>query len=53
MTSQERMMKHRTRNNFATPEIVDRATFQAELDVLRLREKAHTEEGDAIAAARR
>ena len=35
------------------PEAVDRATFQAELDRLRVREKAHTREGDAIAAARR
>jgi predicted dithiol-disulfide oxidoreductase (DUF899 family) len=35
------------------PEVVDRSTFQAELDALRLREKAHTREGDAIAAARR
>lgn len=35
------------------PKIVDRATFQGELDALRLREKAHTHEGDAIAAARR
>jgi predicted dithiol-disulfide oxidoreductase (DUF899 family) len=34
-------------------EAVDRATFQAELDRLRLREKAHTRESDAIAAARR
>jgi predicted dithiol-disulfide oxidoreductase (DUF899 family) len=33
--------------------VVDRATWQAELDALRLREKAHTREGDAIAAARR
>ena len=32
---------------------VDRATFQAEVDRLRVREKAHTREGDAIAAARR
>lgn len=32
---------------------VDRATFQAELDTLRVREKAHTHEGNAIAAARR
>ena len=39
--------------NPAAPKVVDRATFQAELDVLRLREKAHTREGDAIAAARR
>jgi predicted dithiol-disulfide oxidoreductase (DUF899 family) len=35
------------------PRAVDRATFQAELDKLRMREKAHTREGDAIAAARR
>ena len=35
------------------PKIVDRSTFEAELDVLRVREKAHTHEGDAIAAARR
>ena len=37
----------------ALPPVVDRATFQAELDRLRVREKAHTREGDAIAAARR
>jgi predicted dithiol-disulfide oxidoreductase (DUF899 family) len=35
------------------PEVADRATFQAELGRLRAREKAHTREGDAIAAARR
>jgi hypothetical protein len=35
------------------PPAVDRATFQAELDRLRVREKAPTREGDAIAAARR
>src|SRR6478609_7832543 len=35
------------------PAAVDRAAFQAELDALRVREKAHTREGDAIAAARR
>ena len=35
------------------PEVVDRATWQAEVDALRVREKAHTREGDAIAAARR
>jgi predicted dithiol-disulfide oxidoreductase (DUF899 family) len=33
--------------------IVDRSTFHAELDALRVREKAQTREGDAIAAARR
>jgi predicted dithiol-disulfide oxidoreductase (DUF899 family) len=32
---------------------VERATFEAQLEQLRLREKAHTREGDAIAAARR
>jgi predicted dithiol-disulfide oxidoreductase (DUF899 family) len=35
------------------PATVDRATFQTGLDALRAREKAHTREGDAIAAARR
>ena len=35
------------------PAAVDRAAFLAELDRLRAREKAHTREGDAIAAARR
>src|SRR6202167_617710 len=35
------------------PRIVDRVTFQAELDALRVREKEHTREADAIAAARR
>jgi predicted dithiol-disulfide oxidoreductase (DUF899 family) len=35
------------------PKIVDRAAFQAELDALRVREKAHTRAGDALAAARR
>jgi predicted dithiol-disulfide oxidoreductase (DUF899 family) len=37
----------------AAPKIVDRAAFQAELDALRIREKAHTRAGDALAAARR
>jgi predicted dithiol-disulfide oxidoreductase (DUF899 family) len=37
----------------ARPEVVDRSTFQTELDRLQAREKAHTREGDAIAAARR
>jgi predicted dithiol-disulfide oxidoreductase (DUF899 family) len=36
----------------ALPAVVDRAAFQAELDALRVREKAHTREGDTIAAAR-
>ena len=37
----------------AAPEVVDRGTFQTALDALRVREKAHTRQGDAIAAARR
>ncbi len=41
------------RDELGAPKIVDRVTFQAELDALRIREKAHTREGDAIAAARR
>ena len=36
-----------------TPEVVDRAAFQGQLDALRAREKAHTREADALAAARR
>ena len=37
----------------AQPAISNRAAWQAELDELLVREKAHTREGDAIAAARR
>jgi predicted dithiol-disulfide oxidoreductase (DUF899 family) len=37
----------------ALPVVVERAVFQAELEALRVREKAHTRQGDAIAAARR
>ena len=43
----------RERLEYPTPDIVDRATFQAGVDAVRMREKAHTREGDAIAAARR
>ncbi|GAS90513.1 DUF899 family protein [Mycolicibacterium brisbanense] len=35
------------------PVIVDRSVFEVDLAALRVREKAHTREGDAIAAARR
>ena len=34
------------------PAVTNRATWQAQLDELLVREKAHTHEGDAIAAAR-
>jgi predicted dithiol-disulfide oxidoreductase (DUF899 family) len=46
-------MKDFMRDATAAPAVVDRSTFQAQLDALRVREKAHTKEGDAIAAARR
>ncbi|WP_261129857.1 DUF899 domain-containing protein [Bacillus sp. Marseille-Q3570] len=40
-------------NTSTRPPVVDRATWQSKLDELRIREKVHTREGDAIAAARR
>ena len=46
-------MKDSMRDELGAPKVVDRNTFQAELDALRVREKAHTRDGDAIAAARR
>jgi predicted dithiol-disulfide oxidoreductase (DUF899 family) len=48
----ERTMTDFMRDEPSAPAVVDRGTFQAELDALRVREKAHTREGDAIAAAR-
>jgi predicted dithiol-disulfide oxidoreductase (DUF899 family) len=48
-----RAMTHLPLDKAEAPRIVDRAVYQAELDELRLREKAHTTESDAIAAARR
>jgi predicted dithiol-disulfide oxidoreductase (DUF899 family) len=44
---------HPTSAPTGRPPVVDRATWQAARDVLLRREKAHTREGDAIAAARR
>jgi predicted dithiol-disulfide oxidoreductase (DUF899 family) len=49
----ERTMTDFMRDELGAPKLVDRSTFHAELDALRVREKAHTREGDAIAAARR
>lgn len=43
----------RDKTGFPAPEVVDRMTFQTHVDALRVREKAHTRAGDAIAAARR
>ena len=36
-----------------TPPVVDRANFEAEIEVLRAREKEHIRQGDEIAATRR
>lgn len=52
-TGTSKKMKYTLRNELEVPRIVDRSTFQTELDSLRVREKAHTREGDTIAAARR
>src|SRR3989442_3009808 len=41
------------RDELGAPTVVDRSAFEAKLDALRVSEKAHTREGDAIAAARR
>jgi hypothetical protein len=35
-------------DELAAPKVVDRSAFQAELDALRIREKAHMKERDAI-----
>jgi predicted dithiol-disulfide oxidoreductase (DUF899 family) len=43
----------RAASGAGSPPAVDRTVFQTALDELRVREKAHTREGDAIAAARR
>jgi predicted dithiol-disulfide oxidoreductase (DUF899 family) len=45
-------MSERT-SGLPMPPVVDRTSYEAELSRLRVREKAHTHEGDAIAAARR
>ena len=49
----KRKMANFIRDEPGAPVVVDRTAFQAELDALRVREKAHMQEGDAIAAARR
>ena len=46
-------MMEGTTSDPPVPEVTDRATWQARIDELRVKEKAHTREGDAIAAARR
>jgi hypothetical protein len=51
--AEETAMTNITRDELAMPNIVDRTTFHEQLDALRVREKAHTRDGDAIAATRR
>jgi predicted dithiol-disulfide oxidoreductase (DUF899 family) len=51
--NEEIVMNDEASNGTGVPEAVDRVAFEAEVDRLRVREKAHTGEGDAIAAARR
>ena len=46
-------MKDFEKSELNAPVVVDRNTFETELATLRVREKAHTREGDAIAASRR
>ena len=46
-------MEDSATEKLGAPKVLERSTFQPELDALRVREKAHTREGDAIAAARR
>jgi len=40
-------------SNRPLPHVTDRATWQARIDELRIKEKAHTRAGDALAAERR
>src|SRR5579863_9383309 len=49
----ERPMTDLMRDDLGAPTIVERSTFQAAVDALRVREKAHMRQGDALAAARR
>src|SRR5215472_10512729 len=48
-TGEEIRVKDTMAHQLGAPRVVDRSTFHAELDALRVREKAHTREGDAIA----
>ncbi|WP_174236091.1 DUF899 family protein [Rhodanobacter sp. L36] len=46
-------MNNALNDELKAPNIVDRDTYLAEVDALRVREKTHMREGDAIAASRR
>ena len=53
MTNTNLHWHHTDIDDAPTPTVVDRATFQTELDALRIREKENMRERDAISAARR
>jgi predicted dithiol-disulfide oxidoreductase (DUF899 family) len=53
MTNDSKNMSGPVPDDATLPPAVDRDTFTAQLDELRIREKAHTRAGDEIAAARR
>jgi predicted dithiol-disulfide oxidoreductase (DUF899 family) len=46
-------MQDRSGAGLGAPRIAERSVFEAEIEALRIREKAHMREGDSIAAARR
>jgi predicted dithiol-disulfide oxidoreductase (DUF899 family) len=49
----ESTMNKSSGDQLGAPTVIDRGSFQAQLDALRVQEKAHAKAGDAIAAARR
>jgi predicted dithiol-disulfide oxidoreductase (DUF899 family) len=53
ITSAQAMPTPHPSRNSPLPEVVDRSLWQAQLNELLVREKAHTHDGDSIAAARR
>lgn len=46
-------MKDKSTTATAVPPVTDRSSYQSQIDSLRIREKQHKKEGDALAAARR
>ena len=46
-------MTEETATGGPLPQVADRLTWQAKIDELRVKEKAHTRAGDALAAERR
>jgi predicted dithiol-disulfide oxidoreductase (DUF899 family) len=53
MTPTDTTSQTQPSSSSALPAVVDRGSWQAQLSELLVREKAHTREGDAIAASRR